>query len=172
VISPLQLMQTSSELDVLVLECDPKVASEAVSGWAESGLVVRVVRGRKMRSREGLFNEFAAALQFPWYFGENADAFDECMADLGWLSPQSGYVVVITEPGEVLVEAGTDALAWLVESLSHACGEWARPVEQGEWWDRPAVPFHVVLLAVIGDAATAAARWTVAGASVLPIVGG
>jgi hypothetical protein len=116
-----------------------------------------------MRSREGLFDEFAAALQLPWYFGENADAFDECIVDLGWLPPQSGYVVVITEPGEVPEDAGADALTWLVESLANACEGWARPVEQGEWWDRPAVPFHVVLQAVVGDAPTVTARWTAAG---------
>jgi len=169
--NPLPLMSVSSALEVLVLACDPKVRSEVVSGWTESGLVVRVVRGRKMRTLQGLFDEFAAAWQFPWYFGENRSAFDECVADLGWLPPRSGYVIVISDPDEVLADAGTHALAWLTDSLTRAGEEWSRPVEQGEWWDRPAVPFHVVLQALPGDASTVVARWTAAGASVLPFPG-
>jgi hypothetical protein len=166
--SPLLLMRVSSDLELLVLERDPRAAGEVASGWSESGLVVRVVRGRKMRTLQGLFDEFAAALQFPWYFGENADAFDECLADLGWLSPQEGYVIVINDPGEVLADAGPDALSWLVDSLTRAHQEWAHPVELGEWWDRPAVPFHVVLQLAVGDAATVTQRWAGAGALVVP----
>lgn len=164
--SPLPLMTVASKLELLVLECDPQAGSEAALRWAESGLVVRVVRGRKMRTLHGLFDEFAAALQFPWYFGENTDAFDECIADLGWLPPQEGYVIVITDPGEVLVEADVGALSWLVNSLTRACEEWARPVEDGEWWDRPAVPFHVVLHTLVGNAVIVSQRWAHSGASV------
>ena len=36
-----------------------------------SELAVRVVRGHKMRRLPDLYDEFAAALQFPNYFGEN-----------------------------------------------------------------------------------------------------
>jgi hypothetical protein len=166
--SPVPLMRVSGDLELLVLERDRKAAREAASGWSESGLVVRVVRGRKMRTLQGLFDEFAAAFQFPWYFGENADAFDECLADLGWLPPQEGYVIVISDPGEVLAEAGTGMLSWLVDSLMRAGEEWSHPVEQGEWWDRPAVPFHVVLQPAVGDAASITQRWARAGASTLP----
>ena len=166
------LMQVTGSLDLLLLGCDAKTASEAASGWTAAGLVVRVVRGRKMRTLPRLFDEFAAALQFPWYFGENRDAFDECIADLGWLPTQCGYVIVVTEAGEVLGdEAGTDALAWLVGSLSRAAEEWARPVELGEWWDRPAVPFHVVLQATAPDVPTAVDRWAATGATIPAVHG-
>lgn len=162
------MMKVSSALELLVLEADPKMTSEAVRGWADSGLVVRVVRGRKMRTMQGLFDEFAAALQFPWYFGENADAFDDCLGDLGWLPSQAGYVLVISDPGEVLADATADCLTWLADSLTRVSEDWARPVEQGEWWDRPSVPFHVVLQPVLGDAATVSARWAAAGGAVTP----
>jgi hypothetical protein len=162
-------MQVSRQLDLLILECDPKVANELKSGWAESGMVVRTLRGRKMRTEPTLFNEFAAALQFPWYFGENASAFDECLADLGWLPAQSGYVLVITDPNDVLADTGEDLLAWLVGSLTHACEQWAQPIALGEWWDRPPVPFHVVLQSVADETAKAIARWTEAGAVVSPL---
>lgn len=169
--SPTPLMRVSSDLELLVLECDPGAASEAASGWSESGLNVRVVRGRKMRTLQDLFDEFAAALQFPWYFGENADSFEECLADLSWLPPREGYVIVVNHPGEVLADAGAGALSWLVASLARACKEWAHPVELGEWWDRPAVPFHVVLQPAVGDAAATTQRWADAGALILPFSG-
>ena len=121
-----------------------------------------------MRTLQGVFDEFAAALQFPWYFGENADAFDECLADLAWLPPHEGYVIVVNDPGDVLCEEDTTALSWLVASMSRASAEWARPVDQGEWWDRPAVPFHVVLQATVGEGETTRVRWTLGGAVVSP----
>lgn len=163
---PRRLLQVDSSLEVLVLRGDP--AGEAVPGWVEAGLVVRVVRGRKMRKLGALYDEFAAGFQFPGYFGENADAFDECIADLGWLAPQAGFVVVVTEPDQVLVEERADGLRWLVGSLSSACAMWACPVADGEWWDRAAVPFHVVLLPSEAAEGQAIARWVAAGASVSP----
>jgi hypothetical protein len=43
------------------------------------GSVVRFLRGKKMTTAQGLYDEFAAAFQFPYYFGNNGDAFDECL---------------------------------------------------------------------------------------------
>ena len=76
------LMCVDDEFRPLLLPGDQRTVASAVMGWAEAGLTVRVVRGRKMRNLPGLFDEFSAALQFPLYFGENEDAFDECIADL------------------------------------------------------------------------------------------
>ena len=61
-----------------------------------------------MRTLDALFDEMAAAFQFPYYFGENWDALDECLADLSWL-PAAGYVILIRESSEVL--ALEDAVA-------------------------------------------------------------
>ena len=38
---------------------------------SERGYTVRVVRAPKMRTTDALFDEFAAALQFPYYFRPN-----------------------------------------------------------------------------------------------------
>jgi barstar (barnase inhibitor) len=166
--NPLALLTVTDDLHFFVLEKEPSGAYEDISGWADSGLTVRIVRGRKMRSWEGIFDEFAAALQFPWYFGENRDALAECVTDLGWLPRQSGYVIVVTEPGEVLADADADALTTMVTILNDAGAEWARPIDLGEWWDRPAVPFHVVLHSDTGEAADVTHRWKIAGAAIVP----
>jgi hypothetical protein len=152
---------------LLLLEADPRATGDAVWDWSAAGLTVRVVRGRKMRTVQGLFDEFAAALQFPWYFGDNWAAFDECVADLEWLPPRSGYVVVISDAREVLVTATATELGVLVTTLTDAWSGLGTPVTRGEWWDRPAVPFHVVLAVDAGDSAAVRERWVAAGASVV-----
>lgn len=159
----LALMRVEPEFRPLLFEGDVQAVGSAVFGWVESGLTARVVRGRKMRTLVGLFDEFAAALQFPLYFGENLDAFNECIAELETLPAGEGYVVTITEPDQVLVEAGPEALGWLARSLQSAAEQWSRPVELGEWWDRPAIPFHVVLAGEPDAIELAARRWSAAG---------
>jgi hypothetical protein len=67
-----------------------KEAYTAIARWREARLVVRTVRGRKMRRLPELNDEFAAAIQFPWYFGANWAAFDECVKDLAWLPAEAG----------------------------------------------------------------------------------
>lgn len=116
-----------------------------------------------MRTLSGLFDEFAAALQFPIYFGENMDAFDECMADLEYLPAGEGYVMVILEPDQVLADAEVERFVQLLGSLKAAATEWARPVDLGEWWDRPAIPFHVVLAGGQDEIDIAADRWSKTG---------
>ena len=120
--------------------------------------VVRAVRGRKMHRTPGLFDEFAAAFQFPEYFGENWDAFEECLSDLEWLPREGGYVLVVTDPAEVLQECPAD-FEVLVRVLGDAVTEWATPIETGAWWDRPPVPFNVVLATEPSSKDTVADRW-------------
>jgi RNAse (barnase) inhibitor barstar len=107
-------------------------------------LVVRTVRGNKITTAERLFDEFAAALQFPDYFGENWDALDECLADLSWL-PGTGYVIVVRDAIEVLSKEHSQSLLTLVNVLDRAAEEWNVAIELGEPWDRPAKSFHVIL---------------------------
>lgn len=163
----LALMKVEAEFRPLLLEGDDQSVGSAVIGWVESGLTARTVRGRKMRTLGGLFDEFAAALQFPLYFGENQDAFNECIAELETLPAGEGYVVTITEPDQVLADASDRDLVWLTRSLASAAEEWRQPVELGEWWDRPAVPFHVVLAGEQDAIELAARRWSSAGAEPL-----
>lgn len=88
------------------------------------GCVVRELRGRKMATVSALFDEFAAALQFPYYFGENKDAFDECMRDLGdFLGVATGYILVIRDCERVL-SAEADQRAWFYEALRLYAREW------------------------------------------------
>ncbi len=106
-------------------------------------VAVRVLRGRKMTTPEGLFNEFAAALQFPYYFGENWAAFDECLADLEWL-PADAYVLVVTDAQLLLSAGGGGQLRTLVDILQKVAADWSRPADPQEPWGHAGRAFHVI----------------------------
>lgn len=85
--------------------------------------VVKMLRGKNMMSTRALFNEFAAALQFPCYFGNNWNAFDECVADLEWM-PGEGYVILIVNGSQVLSDE-PEELATFCRIMRSVGKEWA-----------------------------------------------
>ena len=97
--------------------------------------VARTLRGTKARTSRALFDECAAAWQFPPYFGENWDALDECLADLEWL-PAEAYVFVITDASQLLADDKPEALATFVTLLEGVVRDRSRAI--------PGASFHVV----------------------------
>lgn len=167
---PRPLLSVSDSSALLTIEADVKSVTEAVMSWRDAGLTVRSVRGRKMRTVRGLFDEMAAALQFPYYFGENWPAFNECLADMDWLPTNVGIVILVYDAVEVLADAAEAELAVLVGSIEAARGSYAEPIALGEWWDRPAVPFHVVLHSPNPkDSGALRARWQKGGIAALEL---
>lgn len=166
---PRPLLSVSEDSALLVMEADVKSAVDAALSWEDAGLTVRTARGRKMRTVDRLFDEMAAALQFPYYFGQNWPAFNECLADMDWLPLAAGIVVLIYDATEVLSDADEVELAVLVRLIEGARRAYSVPIELGEWWDRPAVPFHIVLHSLPTDSAALYARWQKAGALILDL---
>ncbi|BDT85222.1 barstar family protein [Nocardia cyriacigeorgica] len=116
---------------------------------APSGYRVRELRGKKMRTVAGVLDEFAAALQFPYYFGANKDAFDDCLRDLDdYLGSAEGYVVVIRDADQLLADAPQER-AWLAEALSETADYWwqreivFRVVVQGATEGLPSIGLHL-----------------------------
>ncbi len=109
-------------------------------------IVSRIFRGARIRSEQDLYDEFSAACQFPYYFGNNWDALSECITDLEWL-PADAYVFALSDFDQVLKTLGED-MSILLRLLDDAAKEWSTPVKEGEEWDRPARAFHVILHAV------------------------
>ena len=68
---------------------------------AHRAVTARVLRGDRCASKAALLHEWAAALQFPCYFGGNWDAFEECLSDRGWLAGDV-HVVVLTATERIL----------------------------------------------------------------------
>jgi hypothetical protein len=61
--------------------------------------LVVCIRGKRCTTRASLFQECAAALQFPDYFGDNWDALEECITDLEW-----GYFQIASRISIVFIE--------------------------------------------------------------------
>lgn len=121
-------------LDVLTLPSDrsfhavhedAEVLLEALVPLAKTeNVVLRHLRGTRMGSPWLLFDEWAAALQFPPYFGENWDAFDECLNDLSWLPPVDPCVLLILDAHTVLDHATHDELEILAKILKETATAW------------------------------------------------
>jgi hypothetical protein len=79
------------------------------------GTAVRTVRGHRCSSKQRTLQEWAAALQFPSWFGENWDAFDDCVRDLDWMN--SRRVVVIVTRADAMLPKSTRDFATLIDIL-------------------------------------------------------
>ena len=58
------------------------------------GRYTAMIHGKRCTSLNEFLREFSVAFQFPWYFGENWAAWDECATDLDWLVFQSIAVII------------------------------------------------------------------------------
>lgn len=63
-------------------------------GEAESGAYTSYIRGMRCKTEKDFFCEISASFQFPYYFGENWAAMDECLCDLEWLCAERIFVVI------------------------------------------------------------------------------
>jgi RNAse (barnase) inhibitor barstar len=70
-----------------------------------------------------LLARFAAALQFPDWFGHNWDALSDCLNDLSWL-PARHYRVELAQP-QALRTAEPETLDTALEILGEAAEFWA-----------------------------------------------
>ena len=89
--------------------------------------------GRRARDKAGFLTAAAAAMAFPAYYGQNWDAFEECITDLAW-APAPGYVLLYDH-------------VWCF--ACHPAGEWpvARSIlaETSRVWANRAAPFYTLL---------------------------
>ena len=108
-------------------------------------IVVRVLRGRKMRTVDPLFDELSAALQFDQPFGENWNAVNDVITDIYIRMPGDAYIIWVREAHEVLYEEEPDRLRIFLETMNDAGKAWSKPVTDNRQYNRPAVPFHTVL---------------------------
>jgi RNAse (barnase) inhibitor barstar len=146
-----------------VLVASASEATDAARALQRAGagrVAVRLLRGRKMRTVAGVFDEMAAALQFPPYFGENWDALDECLTDLEWL-PAEAYVLVLLDAVHLLDRESPDVRRVFWETAEGAAREWAQPARGTG--SRPAKPFRVVLQCTPEEEARVRAHLPAAG---------
>jgi hypothetical protein len=103
--------------------------------------VIRIIRGRKSKTLHDFFNEISAALQFPYYFGENGAAFSECITDLDWLEGDA-YLLIIDD-AHVLLQDSEEDFRIILQYLESANEEWLTPNKYIPR-QRQTTPFHVL----------------------------
>ena len=85
------------------------------------GHYVAYIRGGRCDTHQGFDRELSAALQFQDYYGENMNAFDECIADLEWLHAERVYVVI--DQAERFMEFDRAQDGWYTRHLVKAVVE-------------------------------------------------
>lgn len=134
---------------------------------SSTGTPRRHLKGSRMGTSTSARGELSAALQFPLYCGDNWNAVDECLSDLEWLkAPHTGFILSIYEADRAF-EKDPEVLGLFVKVLQSAVVAYGEPIELGEHWDRPPIPWRVILHTHhdAGDLA----RWTEAGAGLRPV---
>jgi hypothetical protein len=138
-------------------------AARALESSPSGRTAARIVRGAKTRTRADLFDEFAAALQFPHDFGANWAAFDRCLSGPDWLRADT-FVLVISHAIRLLGGAHPEEFALFVELISQATRDWAAPVAPDGRTAQTPRDLHVVFHASPDDEAALSSRLLTAGA--------
>ncbi|MGH7626926.1 MAG: barstar family protein, partial [Gemmatimonadaceae bacterium] len=81
------------------------------------------------------------ALQFPYYFGGNFNAIEDCLTDLDWL-PGNSYVLVVLDAPSVLARADPDDVEAFLALLARVHEYWQ---QGGDAPGSEPVPFDVIL---------------------------
>ncbi|MEV8251698.1 barstar family protein [Microbacterium sp. NPDC076768] len=110
-----------------------------------SDVCVRKLRGWKMRSYEGLMDEFGAVFQFFDGFGENWPALGELLQIMDDWLPAKAYVLVIERAEEVLADDPVE-LPTFLKVLNYVGDAWAEAVDGPEQHVRPPIPFHALMI--------------------------
>lgn len=118
----------------LALECQERdLGSLALEVRSNPDHVIRVLRGEKCRTKQEFLDEVAAAFQFPYYFGKNWDAFDECINDLGDWLPAHNYLALVTNAEELLFEEPFKEFETLTRILRRAAERWRSGFNQARY---------------------------------------
>lgn len=76
----------------------------------EYGFQLFYINGKDITSKAEFLQAAAETMNFPDYFGDNWDAFTDCISDLSWLSA-AGYILLYTQPDNF---ANNDPSEWSI----------------------------------------------------------
>ena len=99
------------------------------------GRYTAYIRGKRSTTCSGFLKEYSAAFQFPYYYGNNWSAWDECATDLSWLMFDSVALIIddyeslfVDEPDNERILADVEKELRYIENY---------------WQKRMFVPFYV-----------------------------
>lgn len=80
------------------------------------------LEGKKIEKKEQFLNHAAVAMHFPDHFGNNWDAFEDCITDLEWIDAE-GYVIYFDHT-EAFAEHHESQLETVTELFQDAVTYW------------------------------------------------
>jgi RNAse (barnase) inhibitor barstar len=128
-----------------VLAATPHTVANYLMAWtrAHPQWDVLRVRGSKSSDEARFFDELAAALQFPYYFGENWNAVWDCITDLNWLEGSS--FLIVFDSAEHLLSESDQGFQFLLEVLTDAHQRWHQETTDFGARGRQPIAFQSVL---------------------------
>ncbi|HCQ20107.1 MAG TPA: barnase inhibitor [Anabaena sp. UBA12330] len=90
--------------------------------------------GKKINSKQTFLKQAAEAMEFPKYFGNNWDAFDECITDLTWC-PAQRYVILY-DYADIFAQAEPTQYQIALDILNSA----------KEYWEANHIPLQFLVI--------------------------
>lgn len=119
---------------------------QKIKGLREMGYFVAVLDGAICRNVASFLSATASAFQFPNYYGDNLNAFLECINDLGWLI-EINYVLVILNHEHFMLDDSLENKNYINVLIEGISKEWANvPTYPGEDEFRIKADFKVLYL--------------------------
>jgi RNAse (barnase) inhibitor barstar len=140
-----------------ILAATPSTVTNLMMAWtpAHAEWDILRVRGNKSTDEARFFDELAAALQFPYYFGENWNAVWDCITDLSWLRGAS--FLLIFDSAQHLLSESDRGFRFFLKALNDAHDSWRAVTTDFADGVRRPIAFQSVL-ACEPDAVDALAR--------------
>jgi hypothetical protein len=112
---------------------EPTVAPEQAAALCqEHGCQLFYIDGSTIASKSSFLQQVAQVMEFPDYFGQNWDAFEDCLTDLDWFSADC-YVILYDHP-EAFAQGDPVEWATALDILRSTV----------EYWRETASPLYVL----------------------------
>jgi RNAse (barnase) inhibitor barstar len=86
------------------------------------GMAFFHLEGKKIEGKDQFLNHASMAMHFPAHFGNNWDAFEDCITDLEWIK-SDGYVIYF-DHAEAFAEHHESQLETVLELFQDAVSYW------------------------------------------------
>lgn len=113
-------------------KCSHDEVCQKIYTESHSGAYVSYLRGKRFITEADCLREISASFQFPWYFGENWNALDECLADLEWLS--FSRIVIVVDDFSLSFGRSFEIQDVLVRHLGYMLTAWEEEGISVEVW--------------------------------------
>ena len=117
----IQFLQTTTlkpELGINRQQLFQKLTAELIN----KNIQVFYLDGKEITNKQTFLKQAGESLKFPAYYGQNWDAFNDCITDLGWC-PARAYILIYDQP-EIFAKAEPEQWQIALTILNYAVEYW------------------------------------------------